>query len=113
LFPYTTLFRSRTVAGGPPQILTKYTDPTPILRKIRKQLVTYNREDGVKLSFTLYLPPDYKEGTRLPTVVWAYPTEYNDAETAGQVTGSTARFTSITGPSEVFYVLAGYALLEN
>jgi dipeptidyl aminopeptidase/acylaminoacyl peptidase len=103
----------RTAAGGSPQLLTKFTDPTPILRKIRKQLVTYKRDDGVNLSFTLYLPPDYKEGTRLPTVVWAYPTEYNDSETASQVSGSTARFTTITGPSELFYVLAGYALLEN
>ncbi len=103
----------RTTSGAAPQILTKYTDPTPVLRKIKKQLVTYKRDDGVNLSFTLYLPPDYKEGTRLPTVVWAYPTEYNDNETASQVSGSTARFTTITGPSELFYVLAGYALLEN
>jgi dipeptidyl aminopeptidase/acylaminoacyl peptidase len=103
----------RNTSGTPPTVLTKYTDPTPILRKIKKELVTYKREDGVQLSFTLYLPPDYKEGTRLPTVVWAYPTEYNDAGTASQVSGSTARFTTITGPSELFYVLAGYALLEN
>ena len=103
----------RTGSNGTPQMLTKFTDPTPILRKIKKQLVTYKREDGVQLSFTLYLPPDYKEGTRLPTVVWAYPREYNDAETAGQISSSTARFTTITGPSELFYVLAGYALLED
>ncbi len=103
----------RTAAGATPQMLTKFADPTPILRKIKKQLVTYDRPDGVKLSFTLYLPPDYKEGTRLPTVVWAYPTEYNDAGTASQVSGSTARFTTLIGPSELFYVLAGYALLEN
>jgi len=103
----------RSASGGAPQMLTKFADPTPILRKIKKQLVTYKREDGVQLSFTLYLPPDYKEGTKLPTVVWAYPREYNDADTAGQITGSTARFTTITGPSELFYVLAGYALLEN
>lgn len=103
----------RTASGAAPQMLTKFVDPTPILRKIKKQLVSYDREDGVKLSFTLYLPPDYKEGTRLPTVVWAYPTEFNDAATASQVTGSQARFTTITGPSELFYPLAGYALLEN
>ena len=49
------------------------------------------------LSFTLYLPPGYKQGTRLPTVVWAYPLEYTDAGTAGQVAGSTNRFTTIAG----------------
>jgi dipeptidyl aminopeptidase/acylaminoacyl peptidase len=95
------------------QPLTNFPDPTPQLRDIKKQLVTYKRADGVQLSFTLYLPPGYKEGTRLPTVVWAYPLEFNDAATAGQVSGSTQRFTTIGGPSHLFYLLAGYAVLDN
>ncbi|MCI0363899.1 MAG: prolyl oligopeptidase family serine peptidase, partial [Phycisphaerales bacterium] len=77
------------------------------------QFVTYRRPDGVQLSFTLYLPPDYKEGTRLPTVVWAYPREYNETSTASQVSGSTARFTILTGASQLFYVLQGYAVLDD
>ena len=93
--------------------LTAFPDPTPELRQIRKQRVTYEREDGVDLSFTLYLPPDYEEGTPLPTVVWAYPREYTDAGTAGQVAGSTERFTTIRGTSQLFFVLNGYALLDN
>ena len=64
-------------------------------------------------SFTLYLPPDYKQGTRLPTVVWAYPLEFNDADTAGQISGSTDRFTTITGYSQLFFLLRGYAVLDN
>jgi dipeptidyl aminopeptidase/acylaminoacyl peptidase len=93
--------------------LTNFPDPTPQLRDIKKQLVTYKRADGVPLSFTLYLPPGYKEGTRLPTVVWAYPLEFNDAATAGQVSGSTQRFTTIGGPSHLFFLLQGYAVLDN
>lgn len=93
--------------------LTQFPDPAPQLRDIKKQLVTYKRADGVQLSFTLYLPPSYKEGTRLPTVVWAYPLEFNDAATAGQVSGSTQRFTTIGGPSHLFYLLNGYAVLDN
>lgn len=93
--------------------LTNFPDPTPQLRDIKKQLVTYKRADGVQLSFTLYLPPGYKEGTRLPTVVWAYPLEFNDAATAGQVSGSTQRFTTIGGPSHLFFLLQGYAVLDN
>jgi dipeptidyl aminopeptidase/acylaminoacyl peptidase len=93
--------------------LTKFPDPTPQLRGITKRLVTYKRKDGVQCSFTLYLPPDYKEGTRLPTVVWAYPLEFSDAATAGQVSGSTQRFTTINGPSELFFLLEGYAVLDN
>ncbi|HKP72648.1 MAG TPA: prolyl oligopeptidase family serine peptidase, partial [Pyrinomonadaceae bacterium] len=93
--------------------LTNFPDPTPQLRDIKKQLVTYKRADGVQLSFTLYLPPGYKEGTRLPTVVWAYPLEFNDASTAGQVSGSTQRFTTIAGYSHLFFLLEGYAVLDN
>ncbi len=104
----------RTVgASASERALTHFADPTPQLQGITKQKVTYKREDGVPLSFTLYLPPGYKQGTRLPTVVWAYPLEYNDADTAGQISGSVQRFTSITGPSELFFLLHGYAVLDD
>ncbi len=93
--------------------LTSFKDPTPQLRRITKQLVTYKRADGVPLSMELYLPPDYKPGTKLPAVMWAYPREYNDADTAGQIQGSTKRFTTITGYSELFFLLEGYAVMEN
>ena len=99
--------------AAPARSLTQFSDPTPQLRGIRKQLVTYKRADGVQCSFTLYLPPNYKEGTRLPTVVWAYPLEFNDASTAGQVSGSTQRATQIVGPSHLFFLLEGYAVLDN
>ncbi|MGI9066722.1 MAG: S9 family peptidase [Pyrinomonadaceae bacterium] len=99
--------------GKPIKALTNFPDPTPQLRGIKKQLVTYKRADGVQCSFTLYLPPDYKEGTRLPTVVWAYPLEFTDPGTAGQVTGSTQRSTQIVGPSHLFFLLQGYAVLDN
>jgi dipeptidyl aminopeptidase/acylaminoacyl peptidase len=109
---YFVRFSGDGAAQGP-RALTNFPDPTPQLRGIKKQLVTYKRADGVQCSFTLYLPPNYKEGTRLPTVVWAYPLEFNDANTAGQITGSTQRYTSITGPSHLFFLLEGYAVLDN
>jgi len=93
--------------------LTKFPDATPQLSGIKKQLVTYKRADGVQCSFTLYLPPDHKTGTRLPTVVWAYPLEFTDASTAGQVTGSTQRYTQLLGPTHLFFLLKGYAVLDN
>jgi len=92
---------------------TKYMDPTPALRAIQKQLVTYKREDGVELSMTMYLPPDYKQGERRPAVVWAYPLEFTDASVAGQVSGSPYRFTTITGPSPLFFLLDGYVVLDG
>ncbi len=99
--------------GGSAKQITDFKDPSPQLRGISKQLVKYKRADGVDLSFTLYLPPGYKSGTPLPTVVWAYPLEYTDASTAGQVTGSTNRFTQIGGMSHLFFLLRGYAVLDN
>jgi dipeptidyl aminopeptidase/acylaminoacyl peptidase len=99
--------------GGKMTAMTKFPDPQPIFRKVQKQIVTYKRADGVPLSFTLYLPPDYKPGTKLPTLVWAYPREFNDADTAGQVSGSSKRFTEVTGYSQIFHVLDGYAVLDN
>lgn len=99
--------------SAPIKALTNFPDTTPQLRGIKKQLVTYKRADGVQCSFTLYLPPGYKEGTRLPTVIWAYPLEFNDPSTAGQVTGSTQRSTQIIGPSHLFFLLEGYAVLDN
>jgi len=101
-------------AGDSVTPLTKIPDPTPQVTGIRKQIVSYKREDGVPLSFTLYLPPNYQEGTRLPTLLWAYPLEYNDAGTAGQVSGSTDRFTQFTGAElHLLFLLHGYAVLDN
>jgi dipeptidyl aminopeptidase/acylaminoacyl peptidase len=93
--------------------VTHFPDPTPQLQGITKQLVKYKRPDGVDLSFTLYLPAGYKAGTRLPTVVWAYPLEFNDPATAGQVAGSAKRFTTITGYSHLFFLTQGYAVLDG
>ena len=102
-------------AAGKMTAFTNFPDPQPIMRTVKKELVTYKRPDGVEMSFTLYLPPDYKSGTRLPTVVWAYPREYEDAAAADAVavTGSRMRFTEVGGYSEIFFALDGYAVLDN
>jgi dipeptidyl aminopeptidase/acylaminoacyl peptidase len=93
--------------------ITRFEDPTPQLRQIEKRLVRYEREDGVPLSFQLHLPPGYEEGTRLPTVLYAYPLEYSDPSTAGQVRGSTQRFSRFRGASHLFFLLRGYAVLAR
>ena len=92
--------------------ITRFADPTPQLRKIEKRLVRYQRADGVPLSFELHLPPGYQEGIRLPTVLYAYPLEYSDPLTAGQVSGSVRRFSRISGASHLFFLLQGYAVLD-
>ncbi len=103
----------RTLADGARQPITDFPDLMPELRGIRKQLVTYQRPDGVPLSFTLYLPADYHQGQRLPTILWAYPREFSDTDTAGQVSTSANRYTVFSGASHLFLVTQGYAVLDN
>lgn len=93
--------------------LTTFTDPLPELRGIKREIVTYTRADGTPLSATMYLPPGYVEGTKLPLFIWAYPNEASDAATAGQVAGSDYRFTQIGGSSQLFLLLAGYAVMSD
>ncbi|MGF1496770.1 MAG: alpha/beta hydrolase family protein [Elainellaceae cyanobacterium] len=93
--------------------ITHFDDPTPQLRQIDKRIVRYEREDGVPLSFHLYLPPGYQEGTPLPTVLYAYPLEYSSAATAGQVSGSPQHFMRLYGPSHLYFLLQGYAVLDQ
>jgi dipeptidyl aminopeptidase/acylaminoacyl peptidase len=93
--------------------VTRFVDPTPQVRAIQHRLVTYQRADGTPLSFHLYLPPGYQEGQRLPTVLYAYPLEYSDPGTAGQVSGSEQRFLRLRGSSHLFFLLRGYAVLDQ
>ncbi len=93
--------------------LTAFKDPAPQLTGIQKRLITYTREDGVPLSGTLYLPPGYTPGTRLPVVMWAYPTEFASATAAGQVTAAPNRFNIIRGPSHLFFLTQGYAVFDD
>ena len=93
--------------------MTEFKDPQPQLRGVEHQMVTYKRKDGVPLNGTLYTPPGYKKGDRVPLILWAYPREFGDADAAGQVTGSPNRFTIVSGYSHLFLLLSGYAVLDN
>jgi dipeptidyl aminopeptidase/acylaminoacyl peptidase len=100
-------------SGGAKRAVTTFADPQPQLRGVTRQFVTYTRKDGVKLSATLYLPPGYKQGERLPVVMWAYPREFGDADAASQITGSPNRFTTVSGYSHLFLLLSGYAIFDG
>lgn len=94
--------------------ITNFSNPYPELSGVKKQQLSYQRLDGIKLSGTLYLPEGFKAGDApLPTLIWAYPREYKTAAAAGQVKGSPYRF-SMPGPgSPVYLVTQGYAILDN
>ncbi len=93
--------------------LTSFTDPAPQLTDVVKQVVKYTRPDGVPLSGTLYLPVDYKPGQKLPLFLWAYPLEYSDKSTAGQVRVTDNTFTFYRNDSPLFFVTQGYAVLMD
>jgi dipeptidyl aminopeptidase/acylaminoacyl peptidase len=93
--------------------LTSFADPAPQLTRAEKRLIRYYRADGVPLSGTLYLPPDYSPGQRLPLFIWAYPLEYSDAATAGQVRGSENTFTFFRDATPLWLLTQGHAVLMN
>ena len=102
-----------TAGSDQPRAITHFTDPTPQIRGIHRELVKYKRADGIPLSMWVYTPADYKEGTRLPGVFWAYPREVASADLAGEIQGSQYRFTTIRGYSELYFLLEGYAVLDD
>lgn len=104
---------SAFVGVSEPTPLTHFEDPNPELRSITKRVMRYTRDDGTPLSATLYTPPGYIAGTKLPLVVWAYPNEVSDMATAGQVSDSPHRFTQLGGTSHLFLLLAGYAVMDD
>ncbi len=95
--------------------LTAWPDPHPQLTGMEKRLLSYDRGDGVQLTGMLHLPPGYdpERDGRLPLVIWAYPLDYGDAATAGQVRGTTERFTRLNASEPVWFVLRGFAVLQN
>lgn len=106
--------RLRDLDGGVTQ-LTQFPDPAPQLAEVKRELITYTRDDGVQLSGTLYLPAGYdkdRDGP-LPLVMWAYPAEFTDAAVAGQVVDTENRFVRPSGISHLFLLTQGYAVLDN
>jgi dipeptidyl aminopeptidase/acylaminoacyl peptidase len=91
--------------------VTHIPDPTPSVRGIKQRLIKYKRKDGTQLSFTLLTPPGYKEGTKLPAILYAYPLDYASTATAGQVTGSEQEFMRISDYR--LLLLSGYAIIDN
>ena len=104
---------ARDVAARTTRPITQFRDPYPQLSDVQKQLVTYKRKDGIALSGTIYLPPSYRPGQRLPMFVWAYPQEFTNADAASQVVGSANRFTTVGGASHLLLLTQGYMIFDG
>jgi dipeptidyl aminopeptidase/acylaminoacyl peptidase len=101
-------------ASGKRTTIVQFSDPAAeFTRGIEKRLLHYEREDGVPMSGTLYLPPGRKPDAKLPVLVWAYPLEYTQASDAGQVRAAPNRYLRLSGASHLFLLLAGYAVFDD
>ncbi|URE41008.1 hypothetical protein MUK42_11709 [Musa troglodytarum] len=93
--------------------ITNFPHPYPQLASLQKEMIRYQRKDGVQLTATIYLPPGYsptKDGP-LPCLVWSYPGEFKSKDAAGQVRGSPNEFAGIGPTSPLLWLARGFAIL--
>jgi len=97
------------------QQITNFENPFKSLQDVSKEVITYKREDGLELNGTLYLPAGYdKENPeKLPMIMWAYPREYKDKNSASQNTSNANDFTYPYYGSPIYWVNRGYAVLDD
>ncbi|WP_404343768.1 S9 family peptidase [Pseudoalteromonas mariniglutinosa] len=107
-------FFIRDLDNGKLTQLTTFQHPYPEFKGITKEQLRYKRDDGVELSGTLYLPPDYdKSKGPLPVLMWAYPLEYKDKAVASQVRESPYEFTYIGYWGPMPYLAKGIAVFDD
>ena len=92
--------------------VTHFEPPAPLLASARRIPLEYEREDGVQLSASLYLPPGYDRRTRLPLIVWAYPRQVSAGESA-TVSRTEESAMTFTRAFRLFFLLRGYAVLDD
>ena len=107
-------FKSLIRRKGPQQ-LTFFENPFKSLQDVHKEVITYKRADGLELSGTLYLPVGYDSGTKekKPMILWAYPREYKDKNSASQNTQNPNEFTYPYWGSPIYWVTRGYVVLDD
>ncbi len=106
----------RNYKTGKTTPITNFENPFKTLGNVHKEVITYKRNDGVTLSGTLYLPAGYdmkSKKEKLPLLIWAYPAEYKDKNTAGQSTKNANDFTYPSYGSFIYWVSKGYAVLDD
>ncbi|MCP9201139.1 prolyl oligopeptidase family serine peptidase [Gramella sp. GC03-9] len=95
--------------------ITSFENPFKALENVSKEVITYKRDDGLELNATLYLPAGYdkKDPKELPMLMWAYPREYKDKNSASQNTSNPNDFTYPYYGSPIYWVNRGYVVLDD
>jgi dipeptidyl aminopeptidase/acylaminoacyl peptidase len=112
---YPNYFYKSLIRRKGPEQLTFFDNPFQSLEDVHKEVITYNREDGLELSGTLYLPVGYsrEQKMKMPMILWAYPREYKDKNSASQNTQNPNQFIYPSWGSPVYWVTRGYVVLAN
>ena len=106
----------RNIKSGKLTPITNFQNPFESIKNVYKEVIKYKRKDGVELSGTLYLPANYdrtKKAEKLPLLIWAYPEEFKDKNSAGQSNKNPNEFTFPNYGSFVYWVTKGYAVLDD
>ena len=95
--------------------ITHFKNPFKSIQNVHKEVINYKREDGLELSGTLYLPVGYNKDKKekMPMILWAYPTEFKDKSSAGQITKNSNEFTYPYYGSMIYWVTRGYVVLDD
>jgi dipeptidyl aminopeptidase/acylaminoacyl peptidase len=95
--------------------LTFFKNPFESIKNVHKEVIKYQRKDGVELSGTLYLPIGYDKikKEKKPLLIWAYPAEFKDKNSAGQSDKNPNEFTFPNYGSFVYWVTRGYVVLDD
>ncbi|GAB2773980.1 S9 family peptidase [Salinimicrobium soli] len=95
--------------------ITDFENPFKALQGVHKEVITYKRDDGLELNATLYLPEGYdKENPeKAPMIMWAYPREFKDKQSASQNTSNPNEFTYPYYGSPIYWVTRGYVVLDD
>ncbi|MCB0704274.1 MAG: S9 family peptidase [Saprospiraceae bacterium] len=95
--------------------VTAFENPFKSLEEVHKEVITYQREDGLELQGTLYLPLGYdmEKKERMPMIMWAYPREFKDKSSASQNTSNPNEFIYPYYGSPIYWVTRGYVILDD
>ena len=108
-------FYLRNVKNNTLKQISHNVNPFQVLNGVHKEVIKYSRPDGVELSATLYLPAGYDKPKleKMPMIMWAYPTEFKDKASAGQVTANANEFTFPYYGSPLYWLTKGYVVLDD
>ena len=97
------------------QQITSFANPFDAIKDAHKEVIKYNRSDGLELSGVIYLPVGYNKDSKekLPMILWAYPREFKDKSSASQNTKNQNRFTYPYYGSMVYWITKGYVVLDD